>query len=293
MCNSHSVQSRLFIVFSIARNSICVLKCRYSLKLQIQVPIYWSHEVETFSRSLVFCGKINLPPDSTRRLRFLSQSCLWWMQLSDRLKSEFKLVRQAFYLSRDWVGKSVLFKSPKSARRKRKKFILSDFPRRTCFINFFSAISWILLFYFTFRFDQNQSIIVSGESGAGKTVSAKYAMRYIATVCSSLAERETQVEKKVLSSNPIMEAFGNAKTTRNDNSSRFGKYIEVGFSNSNHIVGAHMRTYLLEKSRVVFQSTDERNYHIFYQLLSAQNDPDFNSLYLGKTFLILRTSRYL
>ena len=75
------------------------------------------------------------------------------------------------------------------------------------------------------RFDRNQSIIVSGESGAGKTVSAKYAMRYFASVGGS--QTETQIEKKVLASNPIMEAIGNAKTTRNDNSSRFGKYIEI------------------------------------------------------------------
>ena len=100
-----------------------------------------------------------------------------------------------------------------------------------------------------YRFEENQSIIVSGESGAGKTVSAKYAMRYFATVCG--AEAETQVEKRVLASNPVMEAIGNAKTTRNDNSSRFGKYIEIGFSKSDHIMGASMRTYLLEKSRYV------------------------------------------
>ncbi|KAK3570040.1 hypothetical protein QTP86_009439, partial [Hemibagrus guttatus] len=102
------------------------------------------------------------------------------------------------------------------------------------------------------RDERNQSIIVSGESGAGKTVSAKYAMRYFATVSGSASE--ANVEEKVLASNPIMEAIGNAKTTRNDNSSRFGKYIEIGFDKRYHIIGANMRTYLLEKSRVVFQS---------------------------------------
>ncbi|KAL4216467.1 myosin V [Mactra antiquata] len=121
------------------------------------------------------------------------------------------------------------------------------------------------------RFEQNQSIIVSGESGAGKTVSAKYAMRYFAMVGGS--QNETQVEKKVLASNPIMEAIGNAKTTRNDNSSRFGKYIEISFNKSNEIIGANMRTYLLEKSRVVFQAKDERNYHIFYQLCASADTP--------------------
>ena len=93
---------------------------------------------------------------------------------------------------------------------------------------------------------------MSGESGAGKTVSAKYAMRYFATV-GGTSETETQVEKRVLASSPIMEAIGNAKTTRNDNSSRFGKYIEIDFNKHFHIIGASMRTYLLEKSRVVFQ----------------------------------------
>uniref|UniRef100_A0A8C2I065 Myosin VAb n=1 Tax=Cyprinus carpio TaxID=7962 RepID=A0A8C2I065_CYPCA len=129
------------------------------------------------------------------------------------------------------------------------------------------------------RDEKNQSIIVSGESGAGKTVSAKYAMRYFATVSGSSAE--ASVEEKVLASSPIMEAIGNAKTTRNDNSSRFGKYIEIGFDRNHHIIGANMRTYLLEKSRVVFQASEERNYHIFYQLCACAHLPEFEPLKLG------------
>ncbi|XP_016408908.1 unconventional myosin-Va-like isoform X2 [Sinocyclocheilus rhinocerous] len=129
------------------------------------------------------------------------------------------------------------------------------------------------------RDEKNQSIIVSGESGAGKTVSAKYAMRYFATVSGSSAE--ASVEEKVLASSPIMEAIGNAKTTRNDNSSRFGKYIEIGFDRKHHIIGANMRTYLLEKSRVVFQASEERNYHIFYQLCACAHLPEFEPLKLG------------
>ncbi|KAM8960932.1 unconventional myosin-Vb [Pelodytes ibericus] len=128
------------------------------------------------------------------------------------------------------------------------------------------------------RDEKNQSIIVSGESGAGKTVSAKYAMRYFATVGGSSSE--TNVEEKVLASSPIMEAMGNAKTTRNDNSSRFGKYIQIGFDKRYHIIGANMRTYLLEKSRVVFQAEEERNYHIFYQLCASSNLPEFSDLSL-------------
>ncbi|XP_075824397.1 unconventional myosin-Vb isoform X3 [Microtus pennsylvanicus] len=128
------------------------------------------------------------------------------------------------------------------------------------------------------RDEKNQSIIVSGESGAGKTVSAKYAMRYFATVGGSASD--TNIEEKVLASSPIMEAIGNAKTTRNDNSSRFGKFIEIGFDKKYHIIGANMRTYLLEKSRVVFQAEDERNYHIFYQLCAAASLPEFKELAL-------------
>uniref|UniRef100_A0A671RSA3 Unconventional myosin-Va-like n=1 Tax=Sinocyclocheilus anshuiensis TaxID=1608454 RepID=A0A671RSA3_9TELE len=130
------------------------------------------------------------------------------------------------------------------------------------------------------RDERNQSIIVSGESGAGKTVSAKYAMRFFATVSGSASE--ANVEEKVLASNPIMESIGNAKTTRNDNSSRFGKYIEIGFDKKYHIIGANMRTYLLEKSRVVFQADEERNYHIFYQLCASAHLPEFKALKLGK-----------
>ncbi|KAE8297307.1 Unconventional myosin-Va Dilute myosin heavy chain, non-muscle [Larimichthys crocea] len=140
------------------------------------------------------------------------------------------------------------------------------------------------------RDERNQSIIVSGESGAGKTVSAKYAMRYFATVSGSASE--ANVEEKVLASNPIMEAIGNAKTTRNDNSSRFGKYIEIGFDTRFRIIGANMRTYLLEKSRVVFQADEERNYHIFYQLCASSHLPEFKTLKANANdFLYTRQGR--
>lgn len=120
---------------------------------------------------------------------------------------------------------------------------------------------------------RNQSIIVSGESGAGKTVSAKHAMRYLASIASS--KSKIRIEDRVLASNPIMEAIGNATTVRNDNSSRFGKYIQIYFDRyGRKILGANMRTYLLEKSRVTNLQNGERNYHLFYQLLSyAHKNP--------------------
>ncbi|ORX47762.1 hypothetical protein DM01DRAFT_1410135 [Hesseltinella vesiculosa] len=127
------------------------------------------------------------------------------------------------------------------------------------------------------REQTNQTIVVSGESGAGKTVSAKYIMRYFATADDqeSVGKRKktdgsmTEVEEQILATNPIMEAFGNAKTTRNDNSSRFGKYIEIQFDDAANIIGAKIRTYLLERSRLIFQPDSERNYHIFYQLCAG------------------------
>ncbi|CBK23300.2 uncharacterized protein [Blastocystis hominis] len=111
----------------------------------------------------------------------------------------------------------------------------------------------------------DQSILISGESGAGKTEATKQCLGFIAEVAGS----DSSLEQKVLQTNPVLEAFGNAKTVRNNNSSRFGKWIEVHFSNRNHVCGASIECYLLEKSRVVDQQKGERNFHIFYQLLSS------------------------
>ena len=137
------------------------------------------------------------------------------------------------------------------------------------------------------RDNKNQTIVVSGESGAGKTVSAKYIMRYFATReapeqpgkrSKGKGDTMSETEEQILATNPIMEAFGNAKTTRNDNSSRFGKYIEILFDNNTEIIGARIRTYLLERSRLVFQPLKERNYHIFYQLVAGATDQEREQL---------------
>ncbi|GKV11613.1 hypothetical protein SLEP1_g22855 [Rubroshorea leprosula] len=114
------------------------------------------------------------------------------------------------------------------------------------------------------RDEVNQSIIISGESGAGKTETAKIAMQYLAALGGG-----SGIEYEILKTNPILEAFGNAKTLRNDNSSRFGKLIEIHFSESGKISGAKIQTFLLEKSRVVQCSEGERSYHIFYQLCAG------------------------
>lgn len=123
----------------------------------------------------------------------------------------------------------------------------------------------------------DQSILISGESGAGKTESTKIVLRYLTTVGSPDGTIETQegsVMDKILQSNPILEAFGNARTLRNDNSSRFGKFIELNFSRRGHLIGGTIRTYLLEKVRLPFQQLGERNFHIFYQLAAGGSDEE-------------------
>ena len=118
----------------------------------------------------------------------------------------------------------------------------------------------------------NQSILVSGESGAGKTESVKIMMEYLAQLGgrSGGATNFTDVAEAVIKANPLLESFGNAKTLLNDNSSRFGKFTKIIFDKNGAIIGARVDVYLLEKSRVVRQAAGERNYHIFYQLLASR-----------------------
>ncbi|KAL4925513.1 class I myosin myoA [Aspergillus undulatus] len=114
-------------------------------------------------------------------------------------------------------------------------------------------------------YKDNQCVIISGESGAGKTEAAKRIMQYIASVSGGSDSSIQETKDMVLATNPLLESFGNAKTLRNNNSSRFGKYLSLEFNGSGEPVGANITNYLLEKSRVVGQITNERNFHIFYQ----------------------------
>ncbi|CAB1432175.1 unnamed protein product [Pleuronectes platessa] len=123
---------------------------------------------------------------------------------------------------------------------------------------------------------ENQSVLITGESGAGKTVNTKRVIQYFATIAVAGGDKKSQGEKKyqgsledqIIAANPLLEAYGNAKTVRNDNSSRFGKFIRIHFGTTGKLASADIETYLLEKSRVTYQLSQERGYHIFYQMMT-------------------------
>merc|ERR1719427_2572840 len=146
---------------------------------------------------------------------------------------------------------------------------------------------------------EDQSILCTGESGAGKTENTKKVIQYLAYVAASKPKSSShlpasndgnlnfgELERQLLQANPILEAFGNAKTVKNDNSSRFGKFIRINFDASGFIAGANIETYLLEKARVHHQANKERTFHIFYQLLTGSNEQ------LKKELLLQDISKY-
>ena len=165
-------------------------------------------------------------------------------------------------------------------------FSLKDLPPHVYAI---SALTYKQLF----ENEKKQAIVISGESGAGKTENTKSCMKFLTSLFNVKKKKSNSIEKnkkedvvkeisvedKILSCNPILEAFGNAKTVRNDNSSRFGKYVSLLFKKTNReIVGATMINYLLEKSRIISPGPGERSYHIFYFLIKGASVNDLKNL---------------
>ena len=142
-------------------------------------------------------------------------------------------------------------------------------------------------------YKENQCVIISGESGAGKTEAAKRLMQYIANVSGGSNSSIQEIKDMVLATNPLLESFGNAKTLRNNNSSRFGKYLEIHFNAQGEPVGANINNYLLEKTRVTGQITNERNFHIFYQFTKAASSQYRGILHLRRPLTCADTNRNL
>ena len=146
-------------------------------------------------------------------------------------------------------------------------------------------------YYYLSKFNKNQSILISGESGAGKTQSTKIIIDYLTYLSKSKEKNNINsgehdnIQSKIIHANPILEAFGNAKTIKNDNSSRFGKFIKLYFDhNSNNICGGSIETFLLEKVRVIKQNSGERNFHIFYEFVNGVSQEIRNQIQLDKFF---------
>eukprot|EP00439_Symbiodinium_sp_Y106_P048844 s216_g6.t1 len=127
---------------------------------------------------------------------------------------------------------------------------------------------------------KNQALVISGESGAGKTETAKITMHYLTSMTD--VEHGNKIQEKIVKANPILESFGNASTVMNMNSSRFGKYNEMMFDRVGSLVGAGIKTFLLESSRVVFQQHGEKNYHVFYELLAGMDEEYLDKLMLDR-----------
>merc|ERR1711881_405074 len=135
---------------------------------------------------------------------------------------------------------------------------------------------------------EHQSMLITGESGAGKTENTKKVIQYIGKVAGVADDKpkaadpgvtriEGTLDEQIVAANPLLEAFGNAKTTRNNNSSRFGKFIRCHFNSTGKLAGSDIESYLLEKNRVTHQGSQERNYHIFYQMLYTLTDEDLGT----------------
>merc|ERR1712123_46937 len=220
------------------------------------------HEKKTFKSELV--GQVNPPKfekcEDMANLTFLNDASVFW-NLKTRYQAKLIYTYSGLFCVVVNPYKRFPIYTPTTVKiyiSKRRNevpphlFAISDGAYQQMLVN-----------------SKDQSMLITGESGAGKTENTKKVIAYLAMVATSgkKAEKKVSLEDQIVATNPILESYGNAKTSRNDNSSRFGKFIRIHFNGAGKLAGCDIQSYLLEKSRITEQQSVERSYHIFYQLL--------------------------
>ena len=232
---------------------------------KVSVKILGSGDVKVFKKDQV--GQVNPPKfdcsDDMAGLTYLNDACVLWNSVV-RYKNELIYTYSGLFC----IAINPYKRFPIYTQRTMEMYM--GLRRSECPPHIFGVAEGS--FQGMMNAGKNQSILITGESGAGKTENTKKVISYFASIGASGKKKEGEpgLEDKIVQTNPVLEAWGNAKTVRNDNSSRFGKFIRIWFNQGGKLSGADMVTYLLEKSRLTFQATLERCYHAFYNIMSDQ-----------------------
>merc|ERR1711963_1133255 len=232
---------------------------------KVSVKLVESKEVKVFKKDQ--CGQINPPKfdcsEDMAGLTYLNDACVLWNSVV-RYKNQLIYTYSGLFC----IAINPYIRFPIYTQRTME--IYMGMRRSECPPHIFGVAE--SSYQGMMNNGKNQSILITGESGAGKTENTKKVISYFASIGASGKKKEGEpgLEDKIVQTNPVLEAWGNAKTVRNDNSSRFGKFIRIWFNQGGKLFGADMVVYLLEKSRLTFQAPLERCYHSFYNIMSDQ-----------------------